>query len=396
MVGFLARTAIERVTWFALRTRIFAKIRPRVCHLSSFTFQGKTKTSHDSLRSSFFGGKEIAHYFLQLSYDQESKIEFDGRTTYNEILSVAQEKKADIVFVDADRIFSRFLFSKGFLLLPYVNFVLDVSGTLDTTIAGMNRNKKRIFRKIDELGYSYETTRDLEKCRLFYRDMYLPHVRERYAESARPLSWVDFEKHLRKGGLMLVKLEGEYVSGILYSPNGEEVRSLVLGVSNVQEHMSDGAASAPLRFLISWAKENGFKRIDYGSTYPFFKDGVFLYKKTWGMRIRPIEGKDAKIIAVKFDNFRNAREFLLANPSIVYDSGRLVGIVFSDSDIERIREEYYVPGLSGLVVYTSRVDSANKSPEDKYKFSQSLHRLTRMASEEGFVPHYINFSDNTR
>jgi len=353
------------------------------------------KKSRESLHSLVFGGKEIAHYFSQLSYGCESKIEHVGRTTFNDISSIAQGKNTDIALVDADKVFAQFLLSKNYLVLPYVDFVLDISGSFEQIVSRMNRNRRRIFQRIEELNYSYENTQDLEKGRFFYHNMYLPHVRERYAESARPLSFGDFEKHLRKGGLMLVKLESEYVSGILHMRDGDELRALVLGVSGIQEHVADGAASAPLHFLISWAKQKGFKRIDYGSTYPFLRDGVFLFKKSWGMQVRPLKERHARVLAIKFGNLASAKEFLLENPLIFCDSNRLIGLVFSDSNIKEVGREYCLSGLSELIVYSSRTEPANISLGDgEFQFPESLDAFTRMASREGLQPYYLHFSED--
>ena len=154
----MARAAITRFSWFALRNRIFDGIRPRICRVPSFTLQGKSKTSQRSLRSSVFAEKSTMHYFSQLSYDQEPEYRFAGPTAYSQVLDVARRTNADVVFIETNRIFSKFLISKGFIVLPSIDFVLDITGSLDSINSRMNRNKKRILRKIDELEYDYETT----------------------------------------------------------------------------------------------------------------------------------------------------------------------------------------------------------------------------------------------
>ena len=394
----VAGTLVKRIVWRVIQTRFFNEVRPRICHTRVFQIEGKTKRSNYDLSTLVFAKKEIAHYFSKLSYSEEPEIKYLGKTTIHDIPFIITSTKPDIVFVDAGTIFSEFLLSKEFFVLPYIDFTLDIFDPWDSIYARMDRDKRRRIRKIEKLGYTYEITRDFEKFRLFYYEMYLPHISKRYGKSAQIVSFAEFEKLFRSGGLLLVKLNGKYVSGAIHVIRGKTIYIPILAVREVDEYLAKGASHAPLYFLILWAKQHGFEKIDYGSCNPFLKDGLFLYKKAWGMKIRPVNGQDAKVFAIKFCNFRKAtREFLVDNPFIFTDSENLKGLVISDSNAEDLYRTYHVPGLSDLFVLCSTSNTPNSLHRlslecDSVQISPPLSFLTKRASKRGFDAYCLDFN----
>lgn len=123
------------------------------------------------------------HYFSRLAYSEEPAIRTLGKKTYSDIRSVIERTNPDIILVETDKIFSEFL-SKEFLILPIINFSLDISGSWDAIYARLIRNEKtrRRIRKIEKLGCIYEITNEPEKLDLFYNKIYKPYILKRYSE----------------------------------------------------------------------------------------------------------------------------------------------------------------------------------------------------------------------
>jgi hypothetical protein len=391
----LLQTMFKNIIWRLIQVSVFDVVRPKICHTSIFQIKGKTKSLNHDLSTLVFAKEEIVHYFSTLSYSDEPDIKYLGKVTFHSIQSIIENAKPDIVLVDANKIFTDFLLSNGFFILPHIDFVLDISDSWDLIYGKMDRDKRRVIRKIQKLDYTYEVTANFKKFKFFYYNMYLPHITKRYGKSANIVSFVEFERLFRKGGLLLAKLNGEYVSGAIFVIHGKTVYIPILSVKEVDKYLAKGASHAALYFLILWAKQHGYKWVDYGSCSPFLKDGLFLYKKSWGMQIRPIEGLDAKIFAIKFCNFKKAvREFILKNPFIFIDSSKLKGLVMLNSTPEDLHRIYIVSGLSGLIVLcppNKNYSGLQRLHLETVKFPPPLGFLMNMIAKEGYHLYSLNF-----
>jgi len=401
-MDYLRSSAISRIVWRTIQTRIFDKTRPKICHTPIFQLKGQTKRSNHDLSIIVFAVRELAEYFSKLIYAEEPEIKLLGKTTYQDIPLVIANSNPDIALVNASGIFSEFLLSNRFFILPYIDFTLDVSDSLDSILAGISRKKRKRIREIEKLGYTYEITKDSEKLKSFYNEMYVPRILNRHGKSAQTVCFSECQRLFRSGGLLLVELDGKYISGAIYVPHGNELYIPMLGISKIDEYLTRGGHAA-LYFLILWAKQQGYEKIDYSFSNPFLKDGIFQYKKEWGMKIRPIKGRDAKIFAIKLCNFREGtQDFLKENPFICTDGEDLKGLVVLDSNIRDWYNTYYVPGLSGLIVLSlirypprSQLTQLHKFPlkDDFSQISLPLSFLTEIASERVYDVYHLDFNN---
>jgi len=119
-----------------------------------------------------FGRNEIAEYFSKLAYVDKPEHEFLGKRVFNDITEFSEEANEDIVFAEANWPISSFLLKKGFLILPQINFTLDISETLEMIQKRMNPSKIRRIKGLLGAGYSFETTKDPKVLQSFYYEMY--------------------------------------------------------------------------------------------------------------------------------------------------------------------------------------------------------------------------------
>lgn len=323
-----------------------------------------------------------------------------GRKTFHNIPSVIAYISPDIALANTSDIFSEFFLSNSFFVSPVVDFILDISDPWDTILARMSRSKRKRIRRIQKLGYTFEVTNDIEKLRSFYYEMYVPRILKRHEKSAKVICLAECERLFRSGGLLLVKSNGEYISGAIYVPRGNELYIPTLGISKIDQHLTEGG-HVTLYFLILWAKQQGFKKIDYSICKPFLTDGIFCYKKEWGMKIRPYKGQDAEIFAIRFCNFGcGVRDFLLDNPFIYMDGEHLKGLVVLDSDIKDLYKEYYVPGLKSLIILSLTHDLPIFQSQHPSMFclktnieaASPLNFFIKMAAEEIHNAYYLDFT----
>lgn len=130
---------------------------------------------------------------------------------------------------------------------------------------------------------------------------------------------------------------------------------------------NDLSGQAALFFLIKWAKGNGIEYLDYGLCSPFLKDGLFAYKKEWGMSIcsRP----ECFASALKLFSVDEAcLSFLQGNPFVVLDGGKLKVVAFLGykpiaQEIQQILSDYLLSGLESVLAVTCfKKSAAPESP----------------------------------
>jgi len=390
---------LKQITWSVLRTRLFNKLRPRLCHIPVFHLEGKTKRSKLDFSAVVFASTELAEYFSKLSYAEEPKIKFLGKKTYHDISSIVKSLNPDVVFVEGNQRFSQFLFSNEFFVLPLINFTLDISDSWDVICSRMHRNKRNLFRKIKNRGFTYEITTDFEKFKLFYHEMYVTYILKRHGKSAHVVDFSECERMFRNGELLLVKLDGEIISGVIYVPQGDTLYCPIAGIRDVEKNLTIGG-HAQLYFVILWAKQHGYTTIDYGSCKPFLEDGVVQHKKRLGMKLKSLNWRDSKIFGLKFCNFNEQTvDFLSDNPFIFTDAKNQNGLVLLHSYDEDLHNKYYVPGLSGLFVLgpkhniqnaqTFPISNKLTSENNTNSVPSAFSSLMSFVSERGYGVHLL-------
>jgi hypothetical protein len=362
---------------------------PKITFANIFLIRGGKKSSNSKLTTLIVGDVEFAHYFANLVYSENHKIQALMKTAYCNISSIINQAKVDVIVVRADTTLSKFLSREGFLILPEINFAIDISSPFEKIFARMSRLRRRNINTIKKLKYSYKITREPQKLNIFYYKMYLPYTSKRCGKSAKLVSFFDVNQVFKKGGLLLVKLNGKYVSGILYDIFRNTVSACCLGIyEGKDQYLEEGTGQAALYFLVKWSKLQGYKEINYGMCKPFMNDGLFAYKRSWGMKLRPGGNLVTGIVATNFNT--SVMEFLSENPMVFAESQGLSGLVFQkvEGTTEKVfpksHHSYYTQGLSRIVVVSySTKDSSSQSPNPSYQ-----KRLTEKVNEKEVTPHF--------
>ncbi len=381
-------------------TKRFLSILARL-NVPVYRIQGKSRWSEETITTLLYGeGRGLLPYILNLVYAGKPEKKNIGKTFIGKAISHTHPDapKPDLVLVGTDECFSRFLSRQGFMVMPeWVMFKLDITKPLPD--GRSSRTLKDNLRKVRKYNYSYEITHDFTKLEYFYHHMYLPYARNRYGELSLVGGLRDLRKIFERGALLLVNRNNECIAGDLLQMQGNMISARYTGITDGKmEYLGQGALAACYYFAQIWAKEKGYTWVDYGHCRPFFDDGVFHHKKTWGMEImkstRPMLATKAVFGIKACTDNPGVLDFLAKNPCVSMDKGRLKGLIFTQEDhpltideIQALEKKYYIPGIDGFVI-ASRQGFTQDAEE--FASSQSPRGLHR--SREN---HIVSPSDHT-
>lgn len=355
-------------------------------HLPVYKLEGKGRWGQGNLTTLLLGeGRGMLPYILHLLYEEKPKRAVLGKAFTGNVKSRIESYRSDVdlILIGIDEFFARFLSRQGFMVMPeWVMFKLDLTKPFpgEGRSKGLNNN----LRKVRKYKYSYEITHDFAKFKDFYYRMYLPYATNKYGELSLVGGFRDLRKIFERGALLLVNRGDECIAGDLLQMDDKTISARYTGITDGKiEYLAQGALAACYYFVISWAKEKGYKWIDFGHCRPFFNDGPFMHKKTWRMEImkstRPMLATKAVFCMKICNHQQEVLDFLANNPFVSINEGKLKGLIFSLQDhplslneIQAINKEYFIPGIDKLVITSSR--GFTKESEE-FTSSQSPQRL---------------------
>jgi len=321
-------------------------------------YRGNRNSGNPDLNLLVSGREQISPLFLDRMY--AAKPEADKQRRYP-IWKIPFIDKSDVhaTLIEADQCFSRFLSKRGFFAIPdWILFTIDISKPLEEILRILNKTQTNNFRKIRKYQYTFEMVQDKEKLHFFYHKMYIPHIKERFGRLTHLTSLGAMEAILKRGELLLVKRESEYISGaLIYTATLPPILSYLGVKDGRRDYVQQGAIAAIYYFIILWGKERGYSKLDFGHCRAMLNDGVFRHKKRWGMRVQksPRKFRNLYLSIHKSNSILN--QFLIENPLVYNDRGQLKGLLFfqnnvqfTGGDIEAIKKRNSMPGLEGFEV----------------------------------------------
>lgn len=349
----------------------FASIRRLVLIISQLrlrvlTIRGTERTGGRAMTVVVLGNRRswpflAETFFSRLDSKEESTWVFIWRVRpYLASLST----RPDIVIFHADKIFQGVFKRMGVARLPeWVTFRFDLSRPPeDTWEAANNKNLRENLRRVRKHGYSYEISTDPVQFDHFYREMYLPFIPRKFGESTEPVGPRFMRLFFDCGVLLLVKKGSEVVSGTVIMIGDRSAKAMIIGVRGGREDLiRQGALAACYYFSILWSQGRGFRSVDFGECRPFFDDGLFYFKKRWGMRLEQYRHR-SNVFGMKVGSATPAAlDFLGANPFIILGLEGLEGRVLAGSEhplsleeLKKILRSYLIPGLERLAIVSIR------------------------------------------
>ena len=216
---------------------------------------------------------------------------------------------------------------------------------------------KSDIRRIRKSRLKYRVTSDPDEFDQFYYSMYLPHIQRVFGDHAYLMRYKQMQEAIPHCELFIITQDGEDIAGgILVYDGSEIVKGWSTGVKDGDHRWVRKGALAALEYLqTDYLLEKGFSRYHTGGSRPFLKDGVLCFKKNRGMKI--VDNTDKSFLILPVKDCAGLRGFLVGNPFIYEDQGKLKGAVFtssenpSEDDIARLFHDLYIPGLEYLTLF---------------------------------------------
>lgn len=326
---------------------------------------GIEKSGGQELTIAFAGCEVNKNYIVSLAFDSPEREDYLGKKWLWKIPKIIKENKkiCPLLVVQVPSCFSSLSEKIKCLYIPcYVSGEIDISVDGPTLFKNRNTSLKSDISKIKKNKLNFEVTKDLSQLHNFHYNMLIPQALARYGNKAiipnyEPME-KEFIKHSQLYDLLLVKNQQEYISGILLRYKNKNIAKLChLGVKDGNiDYVRDGAIGALFYFSFHHVSEKGCKKIDFGDSRPFLKDGVLKYKEKWNYKI---SNKNKTGFFVKpLSKTDGVKNFFLNNPFVYEDKKELCGAIFvtndcpfDKEDFAKICKEYYINGLSKLVIY---------------------------------------------
>jgi hypothetical protein len=307
----------------------------------------------------YIGSRLRLPYILKLAGLYDCQVRRAGRVYFENIRKRAgyPAGNADIVLAETGIFFSDRAQAKGFYLIPeWVKFFLPVPDSVEDLDRRMNKDLKNEMRKIRKYSYSYEISRDSDKLNYFYHKMHVPYISSRHAYLPYIHDCSLFRRVLKKGVILFVKNNGgEYISGNVLLMRNKTVWAKWAGIKDGNpEYLRRGARAASEYFIIKWAAENKFEKIDFGLSRAFFSDGVFHYKKKWRTTLGPYSLNSMFFGLKVCRESKGVMNFLEKNPFVFCRDGRLEGFVALPGEYQNresltdIQRHFMIPGITKL------------------------------------------------
>jgi len=158
---------------------------------------------------------------------------------------------------------------------------------LDEILVSMNQTMRRNIRKLEKQGFTYSITHEETDFDHFYHHMYLPYITSRHEGQGMILD--NYESTLnefKKGELFLVMDGKDPVCGMICELDGDLCVAKEMGVLDADfDLVKRGVNVALWWYMLLWARDQGAKNFNFGSSRALISDGVFNFKRQWGTRV---------------------------------------------------------------------------------------------------------------
>jgi hypothetical protein len=348
--------ALKRITPLRVAVRavrgVLSAYRP-----STWLLTGKERWTGHPLSLVFAGQLESKNYLAHLAFAGLAEEISLGRVWIWRALRLGERRfgHVPLTFVETRQHVPRGRREPGNFWVPcWVGCEVDIASA--NARIKKSRNIKRDLQRIDTQGLSYKTTKEPSQFERFYHEMYVPYIRNVYGERAFLMGYEEMMSKAGQCELLLVEQEGECLAGEIILFEKGRARAWSVGVKDgSRAFVRQGVLKVCEYFEIQHLSERGYKKIHWGASRPFLRDGALRHKKAWGVRI--VDNARTGFAVKVPRRSPGVEAFLKNNPFIYRVDGAYHGAVFRDdlvtagSSVQQLDSEYYIDGLRDITIF---------------------------------------------
>ena len=280
------------------------------------------------------------------------------------------EPDFDLVLARVDKLAARSFFPSTYLRMPEL---IDTGRALPDNPASLLRASESLTRDIRvarQNGLQTSLSGLMDDFEEFYRSMYVPFTRARHRAAARLRNQISLRNCFRRGGLIWLTRGGERLAGLVFELTGDTLRTSAYGTRDGYAGLTKkGVASALYFHAIRHAIEHGRRYLDLGGCRACLNDGVLLYKKKWGVRVR-LKTANQFYTLIRWAAWNPAVATFFADLPVLHQNGsRLTAItaiptaqMATQADVDKTYHALHVPGVDEFVIVNSCGWATNIAP----------------------------------
>jgi hypothetical protein len=329
---------------------------------------------NDPIKTVWVGTDEMKSYIMDKLYEDNYRSFQTGNMTLIDVRSQLKgcERENDIVFLELNS------------LLPPIRGYKRIKKEIYTTMRIEDR-KEELFESIIKLIEKsnitfriYKVSKHIDKLRVFYDELYAPHISATYGESSLE-SFESMRNFYPKGWLRLGYLSGDPIAGTLFFFRKNILVSCKYGVRDPKNKVHRAAAS--ICSQLKYAEDMRFSQYHGFHTKPFLNDGVTAHKRSCGLGLQ-IEKRNYyfnKDIYLRIVNFNpGIIDFLNKEPFVSIVEGKLVanltcpiGSKSLVHEVVSLCQRYRTKGIARYEINLERELSA----QEKREIFERCHKL---------------------
>lgn len=343
-----------------LKSRLYPIYRKHFSRV--YLYEGVLKSGSGSVKCLFVDNDKFYLEVLQALYAKSPMLVRTFRCWIPGLERLLNSSKldADICFANVPLHHAPlFHDSAAYIMQTRVRQTLDTTTELDANKRYRDR-KRDVNRTNRKFGLTCRISHSPDDFDFFYHRMAKP-LTIKFGDAAMEDTYDDLKLFFEKGVLLLVVCEGVPISGVLCYEHEVTFVAYRSGLLDGDpSYLKMGAMSAWYLFLIEYAREQGYEKVDFMNSIPFLNIGVYVTKQHWGATAESCEGATSWVYLFKRCNSETFSRIVENIPLIVHTQNGLEGVIsFSDEndltpEIEqKLTSKYGAPGLYGLQILRS-------------------------------------------
>ena len=324
----------------------------------AWLLEGLERWSQNPLRLLFCGTAAHKNYFACVAFGTSYKETDLGPTWIKDLLAGGRSELNPAVTIVQSSLhpLTRFAGKNSYIIPGWVDGIVDLRNTFESALH--TGNVKEDLRRIRKNRLEYEVRHDPQAYADFYHGMYTPHIKRIHAGRAILSSYKSLQAKRPDSELLIVKMAGRDVAGIVIVYEKQWARTRDIGVKDGDRRYAKTGALAALYYFSLWhIKRKGYRIANLGGSRAFLDDGVLQFKKKWSLRLTT--ARSLKFI-LQIDAWTHGVSGLLVSNPFIHETDRgLRGALFveeqkpiTDKDITAWKQKYAIAGITGFDLRT--------------------------------------------